>query len=104
MKPSSLPILKNLGGVSGIVMPVPMLNIINGGEHADNNVDFQEYMIMPTGFTNFRDSLRASSEVYQTLKKILKSKNYSTSLGDEGGFAPDLSSNEEPIEVIMEAN
>ncbi len=95
--------LKNLGGVSGIVMPVPMLNIINGGEHADNNVDFQEYMIMPTGFTNFRDSLRASSEVYQTLKKILKSKNYSTSLGDEGGFAPDLSSNEEPIEVIMEA-
>jgi len=80
-----------------------MLNIINGGSHADNSVDFQEYMIMPVGFDDFTESLRASAEVYHNLKAILKAKGHSTALGDEGGFAPDLSSNEEPIQVIMEA-
>jgi enolase len=80
-----------------------MLNIINGGSHADNSVDFQEYMIMPVGFEDFAEALRASSEVYHTLKSVLKEKGHSISLGDEGGFAPNLSSNEEPIQVIMEA-
>ena len=99
----NIPLYRYLGGANAVVMPVPMLNIINGGEHADNDVDFQEYMIMPTGFESFSEGLRASSEVYHSLKKILASKGHSTSLGDEGGFAPNLSSNEEPIEVIMEA-
>ncbi len=99
----NIPLYRYLGGANAVVMPVPMLNIINGGEHADNDVDFQEYMIMPTGFESFSEGLRASSEVYHSLKKILASKGHSTSLVDEGGFAPNLSSNEEPIEVIMEA-
>ncbi|WP_304545008.1 phosphopyruvate hydratase [Sulfurimonas microaerophilic] len=99
----NIPLYRYLGGANAMVMPVPMLNIINGGSHADNSVDFQEYMIMPVGFENFADSLRASAEVYHNLKKILKDKNHNTALGDEGGFAPDLSSNEEPIQVIMEA-
>jgi enolase len=86
-----------------MVLPVPMLNIINGGSHADNSVDFQEYMIMPVGFNDFSEGLRASAEVYHNLKKILKDRGANTALGDEGGFAPDLSSNEEPIQVIMEA-
>jgi enolase len=98
-----MPLYRYLGGANGMVLPVPMFNIINGGSHADNSVDFQEYMIMPTGFDNFSDALRAASEIYQHLKKILKSKGHSTALGDEGGFAPDLSSNEEPIQVIIEA-
>jgi enolase len=84
-------------------MPVPMLNIINGGSHADNSVDFQEYMIMPVGFDTFEEALRASAEVYHTLKKILHDKGHLTALGDEGGFAPNLKDNEEPIAVIMEA-
>jgi enolase len=86
-----------------MVMPVPMLNIINGGSHADNSVDFQEYMIVPTGFEDFAESLRAAAEVYHNLKQILKARGANTALGDEGGFAPDLSSNEEPIQVIMQA-
>jgi len=98
-----VPLYRYLGGANAMVMPTPMLNIINGGSHADNSVDFQEYMIMPVGFENFADGLRASSEVYHNLKKILHDKGHSTSLGDEGGFAPDLKSNEEPIEIIMEA-
>ena len=98
-----VPLYRYLGGANAMVMPTPMLNIINGGSHADNSVDFQEYMIMPIGFDNFTESLRASSEVYHNLKAILKAKGHSTSLGDEGGFAPNLSSNEEPIQVIMEA-
>jgi enolase len=98
-----MPLYRYLGGANGMVLPVPMFNIINGGSHADNSVDFQEYMIMPTGFDNFSDALRAASEIYQHLKKILKSKGHSTALGDEGGFAPNLSSNEEPIQVIIEA-
>ncbi len=98
-----MPLYRYLGGANAVVMPVPMLNIINGGEHADNDVDFQEYMIMPTGFEEFSEALRASSEIYHTLKKILHEKGHSAALGDEGGFAPNLSNNEEPIQVIMEA-
>ncbi len=98
-----VPLYRYLGGANAMVIPTPMLNIINGGSHADNSVDFQEYMIMPVGFEDFAEGLRASSEVYHNLKSILKAKGHSTSLGDEGGFAPDLSSNEEPIQIIMEA-
>lgn len=99
----NIPLYRYLGGANAMVMPTPMLNIINGGSHADNSVDFQEYMIMPVGFEDFSEGLRASAEVYHNLKKILKDKNHNTALGDEGGFAPDLSSNEEPIQTIMEA-
>ena len=98
-----MPLYRYLGGANAMVMPVPMLNIINGGSHADNSVDFQEYMIMPIGFEDFAEALRAAAEVYHNLKKILKDANHNTALGDEGGFAPDLSSNEEPIQVIMQA-
>ena len=99
----NIPLYRYLGGANAMVIPTPMLNIINGGSHADNSVDFQEYMIMPVGFEDFAESLRASAEVYHNLKSILKAKKHNTALGDEGGFAPDLSSNEEPIQVIMEA-
>jgi len=102
-KSLGMPLYRYLGGANAMVLPTPMLNIINGGSHADNSVDFQEYMIMPIGFEDFAESLRASAEVYHNLKAILKSKGHSTSLGDEGGFAPNLSSNEEPIQVLMEA-
>ena len=98
-----IPLYRYLGGSNAMVIPVPMLNIINGGSHADNSVDFQEYMIMPVGFEDFATSLQASAEVYHNLKAILKARGANTALGDEGGFAPDLSSNEEPIQVIMEA-
>jgi len=98
-----VPLYRYLGGANAMVMPTPMLNIINGGSHADNSVDFQEYMIMPVGFNDFATALQASAEVYHNLKSILKAKKHNTALGDEGGFAPDLSSNEEPIQVIMEA-
>ena len=102
-KSLGIPLYRYLGGANAMVLPVPMLNIINGGSHADNSVDFQEYMIMPVGFSDFSEGLRASAEVYHNLKKILKDRGANTALGDEGGFAPDLSSNEEPIQVIMEA-
>lgn len=102
-KSLGIPLYRYLGGANAMVLPVPMLNIINGGSHADNSVDFQEYMIMPIGFADFAEGLRASAEVYHNLKKILKERGANTALGDEGGFAPDLSSNEEPIQVIMEA-
>jgi len=98
-----MPLYRYLGGANAMTMPVPMLNIINGGEHANNSVDFQEYMIMPVGFENFNEGLRASSEVYHNLKKIIDGMGESTAVGDEGGFAPNLKSNEEPIEVIMQA-
>ena len=98
-----IPLYRYLGGANAMVIPTPMLNIINGGSHADNSVDFQEYMIVPVGFEDFSEGLRASAEVYHNLKAILKSNKHNTALGDEGGFAPDLSSNEEPIQVIMEA-
>jgi enolase len=92
-----------IGGVNAKVLPVPMMNIINGGSHADNNVDLQEFMVMPVGATSFAEALRMSAEVYHTLKGLLKAKNLSTGVGDEGGFAPNLSSNEEAIKIIIEA-
>jgi enolase len=92
-----------IGGVNAKVLPVPMMNIMNGGSHADNNVDLQEFMIMPAGAESFSEALRMCSEIYHTLKNILKNKGLSTGVGDEGGFAPDLNSNEEAIEVIVEA-
>ncbi len=98
-----IPLYRYLGGANAMTMPVPMLNIINGGEHANNSVDFQEFMIMPVGFDNFNDGLRASAEVYQHLKKIIDGMGELTAVGDEGGFAPNLKSNEEPLQVIMEA-
>ena len=102
-KSLGMPLYRYLGGANAMTLPTPMLNIINGGSHADNSVDFQEYMIVPVGFEDFREGLRASAEVYHTLKGILKAAKHNTALGDEGGFAPDLSSNEEPIQIIMEA-
>ena len=98
-----MPLYRYLGGANAMTIPTPMLNIINGGSHADNSVDFQEYMTIPVGFEDFAEGLRASAEVYHNLKAILKANKHNTALGDEGGFAPDLSSNEEPIQVIMEA-
>lgn len=102
-KSLGMPLYRYLGGANAMVVPTPMLNIINGGSHADNSVDFQEYMIMPVGFEDFAEGLRASAEVYHNLKAILKANKQNTALGDEGGFAPDLSSNEEPIQIIMQA-
>ncbi len=99
----NIPLYRYLGGSNALTLPVPMFNIINGGEHANNSVDFQEYMVMPIGFDNFREGLRAVSETYQHLKKIIDEMGESTAVGDEGGFAPNLKSNEEPIEVIMKA-
>ena len=98
-----MPLYRYLGGANAVTMPVPMLNIINGGEHANNSVDFQEYMIMPIGFESFSEGLQASAEVYHNLKKIIDGMGESTAVGDEGGFAPNLKSNEEPLTVIMEA-
>ena len=99
----NIPLYRYLGGANAMTMPVPMFNIINGGEHANNSVDFQEYMILPVGIENFKEGLRAVSEIYQQLKKIIDGMGESTAVGDEGGFAPNLSSNEEPLEVIMKA-
>ncbi|HWI64419.1 MAG TPA: phosphopyruvate hydratase [Symbiobacteriaceae bacterium] len=98
-----LPFYRYVGGVNARVLPVPMMNIINGGAHADNNVDMQEFMIFPAGACCFKESLRMGAEVFHTLKSVLKSKGYNTAVGDEGGFAPDLRSNEEAITVILEA-
>ncbi len=92
-----------IGGINAKILPVPMMNILNGGEHADNNVDIQEFMIMPTGARNFAEALQMGAEVYHNLKAVLRERNLSTGVGDEGGFAPDLSSNEEAIEVILSA-
>ena len=98
-----LPLYRYLGGANGAVLPVPMFNIINGGAHANNSVDFQEFMIMPFGFNKFNDALRAVAEIYQTLKKLLNDAGHSTAVGDEGGFAPNLKDNEEPLELITQA-
>ncbi|MFA5180217.1 MAG: phosphopyruvate hydratase [Syntrophales bacterium] len=98
-----LPLYRYIGGVSAKDIPVPMMNIINGGQHADNNVDIQEFMIMPVGAPNFREGLRMSAEVFHALKAVLKGKGLNTAVGDEGGFAPNLKSNEEALTVIMEA-
>ncbi len=98
-----IPLYRYLGGVSACVLPVPMMNILNGGAHADNSVDPQEFMIAPHGAETFRDALRMGAEVFHSLKGVLKAKGYSTAVGDEGGFAPNLKSNEEAIQVILEA-
>ncbi|MCD4832038.1 MAG: phosphopyruvate hydratase [Anaerohalosphaeraceae bacterium] len=100
---AGLPLYRYLGGCNANVLPVPMMNILNGGKHADNNVDFQEFMVMPIGAKNFPEALRMGTEVFHTLKGVLKKKGYNTSVGDEGGFAPSLGSNEEAVEVILEA-
>jgi enolase len=100
---AGLPLYQYLGGANAKELPLPMMNILNGGEHADNNVDIQEFMIMPAGADSFKEALRMGAEIFHALKKVLKNKGYNTSVGDEGGFAPNLKSNEEALEVIMEA-
>jgi enolase len=98
-----MPLYRYLGGVNARLLPVPMMNILNGGAHADNNVDLQEFMIIPVGAERFSESLRMGAEVFHTLKKVLSKKGYNTAVGDEGGFAPSLKSNDEAVEVILEA-
>jgi len=98
-----IPLYRYLGGTNSRTLPVPMMNIINGGAHADNNVDFQEFMVVPVGASTFREALRMGAEIFHELKAVLKKKGYATSVGDEGGFAPNLRSNEEAIETILEA-
>ncbi len=98
-----LPLYRYLGGVNASVLPTPMMNILNGGAHADNNVDFQEFMVMPVGAERFSDALRWGAEVFHTLKGVLKKRGYNTAVGDEGGFAPSLKSNEEAIDLILES-
>ena len=100
---AGIPLYQYLGGANAYLLPVPCLNIINGGKHADNNVDFQEFMIAPHGAQTFTESIRIGIEVFHSLKSVLKAKGYSTGVGDEGGFAPDLKSNDEAVEVILEA-
>ena len=100
---ADLPLYRYIGGCNANILPVPMMNILNGGKHADNNVDFQEFMVMPIGAEDFPEALRMGAEVFHTLKGVLKSKGYNTSVGDEGGFAPSLKSNEEAIELILAA-
>ena len=98
-----MPLYRYLGGVNGKTLPVPMMNVINGGKHADNRVDMQEFMLAPVGFTTFSDALRAGVETFHALKKVLSSRGYDTNVGDEGGFAPNLGSNVEAVEVLLEA-
>ena len=100
---SEQPLYRYLGGVNAKVMPVPMMNIINGGSHADNSIDFQEFMIMPVGADRFSEALRMGVETFHTLRKVLQSKGYSTNVGDEGGFAPNIKSNEEAIEIVLQS-
>ncbi|HVO73250.1 MAG TPA: phosphopyruvate hydratase [Ignavibacteriaceae bacterium] len=98
-----IPLYRYIGGVNARTLPVPMMNILNGGKHADNNVDFQEFMIMPAGAPNFAEALRMGAEVFHILKSVLAKKGYNTAVGDEGGFAPNLKSNDEALDVILEA-
>src|ERR671933_45966 len=98
-----LPLYRYLGGANARTLPVPMMNILNGGAHADNNVDFQEFMVMPVGAESFTEALRTGAEIFHALKAVLKKRGYATGVGDEGGFAPNLKSNEEAIETILEA-
>src|SRR6266567_5274854 len=98
-----IPLYRYLGGVNSSILPTPMLNVLNGGAHADSNVDFQEFMIMPVGAERFSDALRWSAETFHTLKSVLKKRGYNTAVGDEGGFAPSVKSNDEGIEVVLEA-
>lgn len=100
---SCTPLYEYIGGVNAKTLPVPMMNILNGGEHADNNVDIQEFMVMPAGACSFKEALRMGTEVFHNLKAVLKSKGYNTAVGDEGGFAPNLNSNEEALQTIMDA-
>lgn len=100
---AGLPLFRYLGGVNANTLPVPMMNIMNGGAHADNSIDFQEFMVMPANASTFSESLRMGTQVFHTLKKVLKSKGYSTNVGDEGGFAPNIKSNEEAIETVLTA-
>jgi enolase len=102
-KAYKMPLYRYLGGAGANVLPTPMMNILNGGAHADNNVDFQEFMVMPVGAESFSDALRWGTEVFHTLKGVLKKRGYNTAVGDEGGFAPSVKSNEEAIEVVLEA-
>ena len=98
---TGLPLYRYLGGVNANTLPVPMMNILNGGSHADNSIDFQEFMVMPANADTFSDALRMGTEIFHNLKKVLKSKGYSTNVGDEGGFAPNIGSNEEAIEIVL---
>jgi enolase len=100
---SQLPLYRYIGGCNANILPVPMMNILNGGKHADNNVDFQEFMVMPIGAKDFPEALQMGAEIFHTLKGVLKAKGYNTAVGDEGGFAPSLKSNDEAIEVILAA-
>ena len=100
---AQLPLYRYLGGVNACMLPTPMMNILNGGAHADCNVDFQEFMVMPVGAETFADALRWGAEIFHTLKGVLKKKGYNTAVGDEGGFAPSLKSNDEAIELMLEA-
>lgn len=100
---AGLSLFKYIGGVGGVTMPVPMMNILNGGAHADNKIDFQEFMVMPFGAKSFSEALRMGTEIFHNLKAVLKAQGHSTNVGDEGGFAPNLGSNEEAIEVVIEA-
>ena len=100
---SGLPLYRYIGGTNAKILPVPMMNIVNGGAHADNKIDFQEFMIMPVGATSFSEGLRWGTEIFHVLKTVLKKKGYSTNVGDEGGFAPNIQSNEEAIETVLEA-
>jgi enolase len=100
---SGLPLYRYIGGTNAKTLPVPMMNILNGGAHADNNLDIQEFMIMPAGLETFSDALRAGTEIFHTLKGILKERGLNTAVGDEGGFAPDLKSNEEALTLVLEA-
>ena len=100
---SAQPLYRYIGGVNANILPIPMMNILNGGEHADNKIDFQEFMVMPTGAASFSESLRWGVEIFHKLKEVLTSKGYSTNVGDEGGFAPNIGSNEEAIETVLEA-
>jgi len=98
-----LPLYRYIGGVNACELPVPQMNILNGGSHADSNVDLQEFMVMPVGATNFKEALRMGAETFHSLRSVLKSKGYATGVGDEGGFAPSLKSNQEPLDLIMQA-
>src|SRR5699024_9591668 len=98
-----LPLWRYIGGVNAKVLPLPMMNVLNGGSHADNSVDLQEFMIVPVGSDSYSDALRTGSEVFHSLKYLLGDHNYSTAVGDEGGFAPNLKSNEEAVEIILKA-
>ena len=102
-KASNLPLFQYLGGVGARTLPVPMMNILNGGEHADNLIDFQEFMVMPVGAESFSEALRMGTEIFHNLKSLLKDKNYGTNVGDEGGFAPNIGSNEEALEIVLQS-